>query len=204
MNTIIFHILLCSIVESTSRTISYIQNVTLKPLNDNNLNTIHHVNGTCQQCLCDFFSSVNNVSYLALNCFPNNTCEFYTVYPQTYKLLSAPGTQLYFLQNIHPNTSSCCMPDITELINRLKNATPTMVNLTFEPAALAYDEMNPNEVAMIGRHSVWIYWFNAFTLTLLRNISIINSSTQPGCTEQFDVHSKRRCIDYQCVSQSER
>jgi hypothetical protein len=38
------------------------------------------------------------------------------------------------------------MPNITDLLNRLQNTTPIIMNITFQPAAFGYDEANTNEV----------------------------------------------------------
>jgi len=64
------------------------------------------------------------------------------------------------------------MPNITDLLTRLKNATPIIMNLTFPPAAFGYDEANPNEVAVSGWNLPILYWFNPNTIMFIRNSSI--------------------------------
>jgi hypothetical protein len=79
------------------------------------------ISGSCTHCLCVALSS-----YSAVNCFSNNTCELFRTFPATYHLQATPGARLYFPKNLLPNSSQCCMPNITTLINTLKAATPTI------------------------------------------------------------------------------
>jgi hypothetical protein len=69
------------------------------------------------------------------------------------------------------------MPNITELLIRLQNATPTVMNLTFQGGAIGYDPANPNEAAVAGFDQPYLYWFNPVTMTFLRNYSIGDSLT---------------------------
>lgn len=103
--------------------IPYIDNASFISISNSNSLLIN--NQTCEQCLC-----LTNVSYLALNCFPNNTCQFFLTYSRTYKIQSSLQTRLYFLQKIFPNTSQCCMPDTSYLMNRLRTAIPISINVS--------------------------------------------------------------------------
>lgn len=153
-----------------------IENVILRPLNENDLNDMMRFNTTCDRCLCDFFTNYSNQSFLALNCFNNHTCQFFSKFPKTYRLQPMNQSSLYFLKNIFPNASSCCMSSISDLISRLKSATPIVVNLPFQPSSMSYEEQNPSEIALIGRHGAWVYWLNASNLQFIRNNSIVNTS----------------------------
>jgi hypothetical protein len=55
---------------------------------------------------------------------------------------------------------------------RLQNATPTIMNLTFQPGAMGYDQANPDEAAVAGYGASILYWFNPATMTFLRNSTI--------------------------------
>lgn len=185
MISIIFLYFFLPIVETNNVTIPYVQDVILKPLNDNNVQTFILINTTCKQCLCEVFNGSNNSFYWALNCFPNQTCQLFTSYPQTYKVPVLSGARLYFLQNRFPNASSCCMPNITPLLDRLKNATPLVLNLTFETAVMGYSDTNPNEMAFIGRYGGWVYWIDPTTLTSIRNTSVVNASLSLAAHDDF-------------------
>lgn len=130
-------------------------------------------NSSCEECLCQEFnsSSNNNISF-ALNCFSNRTCQFFPTFPQSYKIQSSNGSRLYFLQNQFPNASQCCMPNITDLLIRLQSAIPTVMNLTFQPGPLGYDETRPSEAAVAGWGVPILYWFNPLTMIFIQNVTI--------------------------------
>ncbi len=133
---ITIYFLLSFIINGNAVSVPFIQDVFLKPLSDTSSNISMYFNKTCSQCLCDLNTSNNNI---ALNCFTNNTCQFFQTYSVRYNLQEYSGAKLYFLQSIFPNSSKCCMPNITELLIRLKNATPIIANLSFMPSAFGYD-----------------------------------------------------------------
>jgi hypothetical protein len=176
MCLIAFSLLLTFVVRTRAVSIPYIQDAALQPIYGPSVNISVRVNITCKQCLCDAFNSQANSSFVALNCFANGTCQFFRHFPLSYKLQLSVGTKLYFPQKIFPNPSQCCMPNMTELLNRLKNATPVVGNLPFEPSIMGYDEMKPNETAIIGRRGGFIYWFDPLTLNLIKNFSVVNTS----------------------------
>ncbi len=165
-------ILFLLITQIHSRSVSFINNVFLQSsIYPNQTNTIRF-NSSCEECLCQEFYSNNTNNNLALNCFSNGTCQYFQSFPLSYKIQSSSGSRLYFLQNQFPNASQCCMPNITELLIRLQNATPTVMNLTFQPGAMGYDEANPDEAAVAGYGASILYWFNPATMTFLRNSTI--------------------------------
>ena len=175
--TITSLLLLCNFINIDAVSIPFISNATFRPLNDNsNSNPLIRVNCTCQRCLCEFFASGWARSYVALNCYPNQTCQFFSRFSITYTIQPTPGARLYFLQNRFPNASSCCMPNITELLNRLKAATPITISLGFQPSAFGYDPRKANETVVVGRFGAWAYRFSVSPLTWIRNSSIVNTS----------------------------
>ena len=97
--------------------IPFLPNVTLVP--KYNSTSVTLINRSCDRCLCE----VN--SYSILNCFPNNTCQFFVDAPRAYTLKPTPNAVLYFPRQILPNASQCCMPNTTDLLQRLSNAMPT-------------------------------------------------------------------------------
>lgn len=174
INDVIF---LLIIGQSECVLLPFIDGVILKPLNEINANNSIrlNLNATCEQCLCEFFAN-NSQSYVALNCLSNLTCQFFSTFPVTYKLEPINQTRLYFLKSIFPNSSSCCMPNIETLLERLRNATPITVHLNFSPSAINYDPRDDSEIAIIGRYGGWVYWFNSSNLQIERNNSIVNTS----------------------------
>ena len=170
-------LLLCFIADIDTISLPFISNLFFKPLNDfNNFNTLTRINRTCQQCLCDLLTSGWNQSYVALNCHPNRTCQFFTRFAATYSIQTTVGAALYFLQNQYPSTSKCCMPNITELINRFKASTATNINLGLQLSVLGYDLVKANETVVVGRNGAWMYRFGLSPLTWTRNTSIVNTS----------------------------
>ncbi|CAF1302279.1 unnamed protein product [Adineta steineri] len=152
--------------------IPYIENVYFQSVSSNSDVTVRF-NNSCQECLCESrFGNISNNDYVALNCFTNNTCQFFQYFPTSYKLSMSNGTRLYFLQQQFPNASKCCISNITELMDRLKTVTPTTINLTFKPAAFGYDSSIPSEAAVIGYDPGNLYWFNPLTTAFIRNSSI--------------------------------
>ncbi|CAF1397138.1 unnamed protein product [Adineta ricciae] len=154
--------------------IPYINNVYLQPIGISNWTLTKRLNISCEQCLCEQFT----VSYLALNCFANNSCEFFSNFPKSYKLISSNESRIYFLQNQYPNESLCCMPNVTELLLRLQNASPIALNLSFAPSGLGYDPNYPSEAAVVGWwSSPASLWFNPITMTAIENNSLSTSLT---------------------------
>ncbi|UJR34263.1 hypothetical protein I4U23_021667 [Adineta vaga] len=108
-------------------------------------------------------------NYLAFNCFSNKTCQMFDTFPIRYKYQSTSNARLYFPQRIFPNKSLCCMPDLSYLLNKLRNGTqsyvnvPTMRNIITDnhgyivtvisqsPALLRYD---PQNLTLISRTSI--------------------------------------------------
>ena len=154
-----------------------IENVFLEPIGFSKPNTTILFNTTCQQCLCFYFDGSRNNTYLALNCFSNDTCQYFNTFPTSYKLTSSLGAKLYFLQNIFPNISTCCRQNITDVLSRLQSVTPKKINLTFTPYAFGYDVNQPNVAVVIGSTVGHLYWFNPFNLAFIRNDSIWTSTT---------------------------
>ena len=172
MRIAIVCLLLCATAKIHGTSLPYIEGVFLQPNGWTDVNRTTMLNGTCDECLCQAFGVNDSAKYLALNCFANQTCQLFTSFPVSYKLQSSAGGQLHFLSGIFPETSRCCMPNITELINRLKNATPIEIPLSFEPAAFGYDEADPNEAVVIGVNSGELSWFNPIDMTSLRSQTI--------------------------------
>lgn len=136
MSVAFFYLLVTVITRADGILIPFVQDVFLQALSLNQPNITLRFNSSCQQCLCETVTSTKNI---ALNCFPNGTCQFFGDFPLSYKLKASVGTKLFFLRNEYSNASHCCMPNITELMERLKASTPTVIDLAFEPSAFGYD-----------------------------------------------------------------
>ena len=90
-------------------------------------------NRTCDQCLCEA-----NSSHIIINCFINETCQFFVTLPRTYKIQSTLNGLLYFPQGIFPNESQCCTPNTNLLLNKL-NTTPITTVSVYGPRSLLLD-----------------------------------------------------------------
>ncbi|CAF0877808.1 unnamed protein product [Adineta steineri] len=130
------------------------------------LNTTLIINVTYDRCLC-----LSSLSYPAFNWFPNGTCQLFSVFPITYRIQITTGARLYFPQKTYPNASQCCMPDINYLLNRLKQATIILANITTPREIIIDDhgylvtvEMSPN----------FLHRFDPKNLTTITRIAIPN------------------------------
>ena len=124
--------LLLSVAGAAAETVPFLRNTTFVPISTSN-NTVV-TNRTCEQCLCDSVSS-----HLILNCFPNDTCQFFVDAPRTYKLESTLDAFLYFPRQILPNASQWCVPNNSYLLSQLNTSTPTYVNIS-SPVCLLLDD----------------------------------------------------------------
>ena len=168
----VLFLLLAVVVETHGISLSYIQDIVLKPIGTQYANKTTNINGTCNQCKCKVFAGNSSTNNVALNCFPNNTCQVFLTFPPSYKLQSSVAARLYFQAIIPPSTSQCCMPNITELVNRLKNTTPTVVQLSYTLGAIGYDETRPDRAVVIGWDSGDLYWFNPWNMSYIQHQTI--------------------------------
>ncbi|UJR38400.1 hypothetical protein I4U23_031069 [Adineta vaga] len=159
------------IIGTSGISFPYIQDVYLQSTRTSNPNVTTYFNSTCQDCLCEEFITYNRMNFIALNCLSNETCQFFSNFPSSYQLTSSNGSRLYFLQSILPNDSSCCMPNITELLSRLKNTIAITIDLTFQPGGLNYDPNIPSEVAVVGWGSSPLFWFDPQNMTTIRSVT---------------------------------
>ena len=125
-------VLMLGTIVATAANIPFIPNVTFVPVFHTNSTTL--TNRSCDQCLCDSRSS-----HMILNCFPNNTCQFFVDAPRTYKLPPTPNAFLYFPRHIVPNASEDCVPDNDFLLSQLNASTPTYANVS-SPMCLLIDD----------------------------------------------------------------
>ena len=169
MRTPPFYVLIALVVHVHGSALPFIRNVFLRPGEARDANGTVMFNGTCDECMCKVFNDDTTAHSVALNCFSNQTCQVFLNFPLSYKLQDSVGARVYFLQGVFPSPSQCCMPNITELINRLKNTTPVVVPLSFAPGAFGYDETEPSEAVVMGLNSGDLYWFNPIDMTSLRN-----------------------------------
>ena len=164
-----FYLLVTVVLGVHTRSLPYVQDVFLQPGRNEEISTTTLFNITCEDCLCEAFNVQSGTPHAALNCFADQTCQLFPTFPASYKLQPSPTTRLYLLNGILPGSSRCCMPNITKLINQLKNATPIVIPLPFPATGFGYDENQPNEAAVITLYSGNVYWFNPINMTILRN-----------------------------------
>ena len=139
--------------------IPLLQNATLIPISNASSTIIN--NQTCDQCLCRM-----NSSHLALNCFPSNTCQFFSTYPRTYTIQSISQARLYFLQQILPDPSQqCCMPNTSYLMSKINTANGISVNMA-TPHCMVLD--NDGYVVTVSAAN------NSFVRLYPRTLSIAN------------------------------
>ncbi|CAF1005513.1 unnamed protein product [Adineta steineri] len=112
--------------------IPFINNTVFIPTSNTDITII--TNQTCSQCLCFILNS----SYIALNCLPNDTCQFFNTFSRTYTIQTISQARLYFFQEIFPNASQCCISNTDYLINKLNTTTPIHANIP-GPRCLVFD-----------------------------------------------------------------
>ena len=137
--------------------VPFLSDVVLVP--KSNSTSVILTNRSCDQCLCE-----SNSSHSILNCFPNNTCQLFVDAPRTYTLQSRPDALLYFPRQILPNASQCCMPNGTDLLNRLRNATPINASIN-GPRRLVMD--NHGYLVTLSYWGRTIVRFHPNNLTLI-------------------------------------
>ena len=192
----IFDVLIALVVHVHGFRLPFIQDVFLSPDRAIDANKTEIFNGTCDECMCKAFSNGTMANSVALNCFANQTCQLFPTFPVLYNLRTSVGAQVYFLQGTFPYVCQGCMPNITELIDRLKNATPVVVPLSFGPGTFGYDETDPSKAVVIGLYSGELYWFSPKNMTSLRNqtsdfretIALRNHSIFPGKDDYPTLH----------------
>lgn len=166
-------LLITAVCPTTSVSIPFVSDHFLRPSSHWTGNTTIRLNKTCDQCLCDHFTGSLSGNNLALNCFPNGTCEYFERFPKSYQVKGSSGATLYYLQGLLPHASKCCAPNITEILNGLKSATSRTLNLTFEPASFGFDQRKIDEAIVIAWTGNTLVSFNPFNLTITRNSPIL-------------------------------
>ena len=126
-----------------------------------NSSTTIMTNKTCNECVC-----MSNSSYIALNCFPNDTCEFFHTFPRTYQIQSSSQVRLYFLQQIFPNASQCCMSNTSHILNQIHTVTPIYANVS-GPRSLVFD--NHGYLVAVSHRNFTIVRFYPANLTVVSN-----------------------------------
>lgn len=158
--------LICAAISINSIQIPFVRNAIFVSVSKSNSTTITNI--TCDQCLCMLSSS-----YLLLNCFPNNTCQFFFNFPRTYNIQKMINASFYFLQGIFPNASLCCMPNLTYVLDKLNNATPTYGSI-LAPHCLSID--NHGYLVTISQTNSTIVRFDQTNLTLIDQINTYSTS----------------------------
>ena len=154
------------VISCQAVSIPLIRDVIFVPISQSNSTII--TNRTCLECLC-----MNSSSQLLLNCFPNSTCQYFSDFPRRYKLEPTNNATLYFPQAIFPNASQCCMPNLTDVLNRLKIATPIYGGIA-APRCLAID--NHGYLVTVSETATVIVRFNATNLAMIDNITSLSPS----------------------------
>ena len=130
LTDILIYLLFFTVLTGAVR-IPFLSDVMFVPISNSTSITV--ADRSCDECLCQAIAS-----HMVLNCFPNNTCQFFMDVPRIYKIQSSLNALVYFPQQTLPNPSQCCMPDISVLLDRLNNATPTYAPVN-DPRCLVLD-----------------------------------------------------------------
>ncbi len=172
---IVFNLLLFLVAVTTIQ-IPFIGNAIFIAMSNSSSTTI--INQTCNQCLCQ-----SNSSYIALNCFPNDTCQFFTTYPRTYTIQSASQARLYFLQQILPNASQCCMSNTSYLLKQLNTVTPIFTNV-LEPRCIVLD--NYGYIVTVSQVNYTIVRLYSTNLTVVKQPVSPKFTSQPTTIAYYD------------------
>jgi hypothetical protein len=166
----LLHLLLTAVLEVHGVSIPFLHDVFFRTNRRKDVDESTVFNGTCDDCLCKTLDL--NANYVALNYVGNHTCQLFPSLPMPCEIPRSTEAQLYFLRGVPSNARQYCMPNITELVNRLKNVTPIVMSLSFEAGGFGYDKTKPSEAVVIRARSGDLHWFNSIDLTLLRNQTI--------------------------------
>ena len=162
---VFYRIILSSSFGSSVR-IPFINNAVLIDLDSSNTTMV--LDRSCDQCLC-----LSILSYAAVNCLSNGTCQFFRTFPYRYRIEMKSQARLYFPQQSFPNVSECCMSNLTDLLNRLKQGNLISVNVS-TPRDLVLDNRGALvTVEMSGSH---LNRFNAMNLSRLDLLFLTSSS----------------------------
>ncbi|CAF1422054.1 unnamed protein product [Adineta ricciae] len=127
---------------------------------------MQEMNGTCDQCLC-----TSQFTYSALNCFENhNTCQLFQTFPLSYHLEKTRNTRLYFPQQVFPNLSQC-MSNLNSLLNQLKMANMTIINVPNPRDAIIDDH---GYLVTIEQFTNQLTRFDPTTLNTISRLSLPN------------------------------
>jgi hypothetical protein len=168
MMNILFIGLFLFVVVNTIQ-IPFIDNVIFAAISNSSSTLI--TNRTCNQCLCMSYSS-----YMALNCFANNTCQLFSTFPRAYKLQSVSLARLYFVQQIFPNASQCCVSNTSYLLDKL-NSTAAIYATVLQPRCIVFD--NNGYLVTLSQANNTIVRLYPTNLTIVRQPSSPKFDTTP-------------------------
>ncbi|UJR32598.1 hypothetical protein I4U23_020058 [Adineta vaga] len=132
------------------------------------INSTLIINISCNQCLC-----YSKLSYPVLNCFSNNSCQFFPEFPLTYRIKQIIDARLYFPQRIFQNISQGCIPNTDTLLNKLIWSSMTTANIS-NPSELLIDDYG--YISTIDKSLDTFSRFNITNLKLMNSIGIDTSS----------------------------
>ena len=174
-STILIFFLLPFFLCTNAIHIPIIKNTSLVALSSEYAITLR--NSTCNECLCQ---TIGN--YAVLNCFSNNTCQFFLTIPRRYRLQSMSEAHLIFPNGQIPNKNQCCMSNLTEVIEKLRNGSRTATSINTSRCLI----MNKDGLLVTPeRYTGYLNEYNATTLNLTRRMNItvstpLSLATQDG------------------------
>ena len=122
-------------------------------------------NTTCDQCLCR-----GETNDTILNCFPDGRCEYFYSVPLCYQLESLQGARLFFLQGVLPKESLSSTPNVTDLVQKLRNGARRHANIAY-PRCLLFDRSS-NVLVTVSHGTNHLHEYNATDLTPMRKLNL--------------------------------
>ena len=165
MSTSINIVILCVAIATADR-VPFLPDVTFVPISNSSSTTM--TSRTCDQCLSD-----SNASHMIINCFPNDTCQFFVDASRTYRLQSNLNAFLYCPRLIVPNASESCMPNNSNLLSRLNAAVSTYVSIP-DPSSLLIDDHGYLVTLSVGAKPIVRFYPN--------NLTTVNQPPSPTFT----------------------
>lgn len=152
-----------------STMIPSVNNITLVPLTDTNSTTLYNI--TCDQCLCKTVPT-----HAVLNCFPNDTCQYFLTIPSLYRIESSPQARLFFPNGQIPSQSQCCMKNTTELIAKLQNGSQISTKIS---SPISVYDADDGVLFALDYYNRTILGYDMNNLTVVLKIKL--NSTFPLC-----------------------
>ena len=153
-------VILCWSLLIESVSISFIVDVVLEPECQSNYTVIH--NQSIEQCICSAYPE-----FIGMNWYGNNSCLLFYNFPTKYSLKPTISGRLYFIREIFPSESECCVPPLTDLLRKLNNSTRISSNI---PSVRNLIEDNFGYIVTLRTNPATLYRYHPQNLSLIDNL----------------------------------